>query len=93
MKKLQRDYTILELDRGDEMQFHPCNGAPRVGNTFYVIYPTLDKDAYFGGEVYSHLTCYNTSYAWPRIGDGKPRSAGDSYLDHWKFDPFTGEKL
>lgn len=76
------------------MNFHPVVGERRVGNSFGCGIGLGKFDGYdeddrcfflYGG--YGMYTCL------PPIGDAKPRNTGDSYPEHWNFDPETGEQL
>ena len=89
MKVLPRNYTLHELDQGQGMAFHPVTGK---GLEYYRNFP-------HGFDEEEHCFSFRTGWGGygtlhlPRIGDGKPRKEGDPYLDHWTFDPFTGESL
>jgi hypothetical protein len=89
--KLPWDFSANALDNGVGMNFHPVTGVDRVANSFgcgvgFVRFNGFDPETcrfyiYEGYDMYTYL---------PRIGDGKPRSTGDPYPEHWRFDPFTG---
>lgn len=91
-----RDYTVDQLDRGEEIQFHPC----RDGGTPYCRSPWS-----FSAKLHSHYDAERREFYYPgggcsmspsympRISDGTDKKRGDPYPSHWLFDPFTGEFL
>ena len=109
MRTLPRNYSLLELDRGDDMLFHPCTGRPRPQEglvpEFRFCFLSFDEPprrhytvAVATYKQWSFYGCYcsyqgGSSKEWRRIGDGRDRQKGDPFLDHWQYDPFTGEKL
>ncbi len=102
MKTLLGDYTVLELDRGDEIQFHPCTGRRRLNEEYFCAYPNSSHDfAVFCPAEHTYVSSQkkwpdvNSYYDedWPRIGDGTPCAEGDNYLPHWLYDPYTGVPL
>ncbi len=82
-KVLLQDRTADELDRGVGMRFHPVTG---VEISRYHSFSTEAHEYYIRS---GWANCGNIHA--DRIGDGGGRSAGDSYLKHWLFDPYTGE--
>ena len=80
------DYSVYQLDRGHGMRYHPIEWYPLEKLPF-------DESTYlfpcFKGDPRNPQRVLPLS----RIGDGEPHSAGDPYLAHWKYDPFTGEIL
>ena len=78
---LPRDYTAEEMDRGEDMDFHPCSGFPHAGGT---------SRGTFGSPYVHRFKIFEVCRS---IGDGCEHRKGDSYLVHWKFDPFTGQSL
>ena len=87
MKRLRRSYTALELDMGQGMKFHPvtrtlldCVGVKFDRGKTIFFYEGGCRWHYYRGDL-------------PRIGDGGSRKKGDPYLDHWRFDPYTGREL
>ncbi len=79
---LRRAYTSDEMDRGDDMKFHPMDGKPFGSD---ICYSEQDK-------VYFYIGAAGT-YDLERIGDGQNRLPGALYLPHWTHDPFTGHRL
>ncbi len=90
---LPRDYTPEEMDRGEGMSFHPCEGYPRIGDAFKP--PDYAKEVRFdpGTHVFVMYGGYNMSRPLRRIGDGNSYSAGMPYPRHWSFDPYEGFDL
>lgn len=89
MSVLRRDYTAEDLDRGVEMTFHPTNG---VHLHELQLSDETREFLYEAAEIlWDHG--YPPWYPLPRIGDGHVHAKGESYLLHWKFDPWTGASL
>ncbi len=84
-RMLPFDYTPRLMDEGLGMQFHPLDGRP-------LKYLRFDKDMQVFGV--NDGGCWNPSFKpFPKIGDGKPHRAGDPFLAHWRYCPFTGLSL
>lgn len=89
----QREYTAKQLNRGEAMTFHPISGFKLADLEFDV----------FGKRFYrSTPHPMRGSWGdWPdlceyflAITGGKKRyEVGEHYPSHWKFDPFTGQRL
>lgn len=86
MKTIPRDYTSEELERGEGMVFHPL-----TGNALSILIWSENLHEFF------HPAWYEIFPWWcglqGKIGAGRALRAGDPYPDHWKFDPYSGEKL
>ena len=84
MKRLRRSYTVLEMDKGEGMKFHPVSSHLIASCLFHEATRQycFQRSCYVGGG-FQDL---------PRIGDGKEYAQGDPYPSHWLFDPDTGEK-
>ncbi len=80
-----KDYSVEQLDKGIDMQFHPHTGE-------------LLSDLKFDATIFFHVT---SPVGWgeaewerrERISNGGPCSAGDPYPVHWQYDPWTGKTL
>lgn len=99
---LKRDYTSEEMNRGDGMKFHPLCGM-FLQKLFYckdnylrILDPQSPEDLF---SLVSRILRMNEgrvqmiSVLLFPISDGKPHKAGEGYLLHWKFDPWTGLPL
>lgn len=86
------NFTVDEMDRGDGMKFHPCTGdrliQGRVSRG-----SELDRMGSFENGSYTIYGGYGMYRSLPRISDEKDHKAGEPYLGHWSYDPFTGEEL
>jgi hypothetical protein len=75
--------NIDDLRFGRMMNFHPVAGVSLDTLRHYARDDTwkLLQDEWLPEKTY------------PPIGDGKSHRAGEPYLLHWLFDPFTGDPL
>jgi len=95
--KLSRSYTVEEMDRGAGMNYHPVTRRSRsiqelvYDETKRMFRQLLDIGALM--ENPGAKAKIDSKDYFPRIGDGNPHEAGDSYPSHWSRDPHTGEKL
>ncbi len=94
MFTLQRSYSAKELNHAEGMDFHPVSGEP----IRELIYNELDAEFYKKYSFWLNLQFgmdSNIRYSRQgRIGTGKAlHLPGESYPEHWKFDPFTGAQL
>lgn len=90
-KFLPRDYTAVQMDRGEGMKYHPhdCRILKEKEGSLEFI---KSEAAYcFQPGIYKWMA--HERWLLPRIGNGKPHRAGDPYPAHWRFCPFTGERL
>ena len=77
----RQSYLWYELNRGRDMRFHPENG--RSFGSFH-----FDRSL---GQWFE-LGYWDSDY-FPCISEGKNIVPGDPYPSHWRFDPWTGERL
>lgn len=93
MSTFVRHYTAKQLNRGEGMTYHPASGK-QLSDLVYVK----------SKERFCH--CIELTRLWfdfddryeriwqERIGTGrKEYFSGDPFPKHWRFDPWTGEKL
>lgn len=94
MKKrvLPSDFTASEMDRGDGMKFHPCTGDRLIQGEVSRD-SGLDRFGSFENGCYVIYGGYGMYRTLPRIGDGCEHKAGEPFLGHWSYNPFTGEEL
>lgn len=97
---LKRSYTSEEMDRGDGMKFHPVRGAElrtlhfiSHRSRYFGIIFSEERWFYPGLSLEGAEEMIGVVFILGRIGDEKPHQAGEGYLPHWVFDPWTGEHL
>ena len=86
MNTLPREYSVEALKRGEGMTFHPM-----TGNVLALLVWSENLQEYF------HPAWYEIFPWWcglqGKIALDIALPAGSPYPAHWKFDPFTGERL
>lgn len=82
-RRLPRDYSAQQLERGRGMTCHPVCGMPLVECVY-----DPQRQRFFRVSVLD-----GCRYALDRIGDGRDHDEGDRYPRHWNYDPYTGERL
>jgi hypothetical protein len=99
IRYFDRDYTAEQIDRAEEMQFHPCRDGtnPIRGIRSPWKFSPADRPPHYDEKrhefYYLGGGCSMSSSYMPRIGDGMDKKKGDPYPSHWLFDPFTGDFL
>jgi hypothetical protein len=95
------------MNQGFEMRFHPVTGDPieslhvESRTEPCICYPRTGEwgqsrdlaNPYMGSKTIHGQHFLKDGQRLPLIGDGRDHDEGDPYLAHWKFCPFTGEKL
>lgn len=86
----EREWTSRELDSGCTMDFHPDNG-----------WELMDGGMHFDSAAgiwyyFVHKCGWDDDPNVIRlqsVSGGKNVRSGDSYPDHWNYDPWTGKNL
>lgn len=90
--KFVRAYTARQLNRAEGMTFHPLSGE-RLSTLEFA-----DSGSVWCRFIFTLRTGWETSeprreYYKCITGGKKLYAIGDLYPSHWRFDPFTGERL
>ncbi len=84
----EQEMSVQELDEGRGMVFHPQYG--KQAQLRDLLYDPAKLQFYVEN---TGAWSRGTRKYLDRIGDGKNYRAGDRYLPHWEFCPYTGEKI
>ncbi len=92
MGTFSKTYTAKELNEGMDMKVHPITGRVLTSLLYWE-----SKAQFYWYRARPQMGWSEIEYdriLQGRIGTGKARyEIGYPYPAHWRFDPFTGEKL